>query len=250
MKKCKRCNIEKDEINFSKNRQSPDGLCNWCKLCISEYRKEYSILNADKISKDKKEYYQENKEYLIGQAKNYYQEHKEEKKEYDKNRYYADVDASRQTHREYYYNNKEVCIERTTKYSNLQYKTNPVFKLRNRVSCEIKRALKKVGSSKMGHSVLEYLPYTIQELKEHLENQFEPWMNWDNHGKYDVKTWNDTDQTTWTWNMDHIIPQADLLYSSMEEENFQRCWALENLRPLSAKQNILDGTQRKRHKNG
>jgi len=35
----------------------------------------------------------------------------------------------------------------------------------------------------------------------------------------------------------------------MSEPNFQKCWALNNLRPLSAKQNILDGTQRIRHKN-
>jgi len=250
MKKCKRCEIEKDESCFSINQRSPDGKCNWCKSCTSEYKKEYSKLNVDKISKDKREYYQENKEYLIGQAKNYYQENKEQKKEYDKKRRADNIDEIRQANRDYYHKNKLVCMERGRKYSNLQYKINPVFKLRNRVSSEIKKALKKLGSSKKGHSVLEYLPYTMQEMKDHLESQFEPWMTWDNHGKYSVKKWNDTDQTTWKWQIDHIIPQADLLYTSMEEENFQKCWALSNLRPLSAKQNLLDGIYRKRHKNG
>ena len=55
-------------------------------------------------------------------------------------------------------------------------------------------------------------------------------------------------QSTWTWQIDHIILRADLLYTSMEDENFKKCWALSNLRPYSAKQNILDGTNRIRHK--
>ena len=29
----------------------------------------------------------------------------------------------------------------------------------------------------------------------------------------------------------------------MEDDNFKKCWALENLRPLSAKQNIVDGVR-------
>lgn len=29
----------------------------------------------------------------------------------------------------------------------------------------------------------------------------------------------------------------------MNEENFQKCWSLNNLRPLSAKKNIIDGSK-------
>jgi hypothetical protein len=65
---------------------------------------------------------------------------------------------------------------------------------------------------------------------------------------YSLKTWDDEDKSTWKWNIDHIIPQSDLIYASMEDENFKKCWALSNLRPYSAKQNILDGTGRTRHK--
>lgn len=128
------------------------------------------------------------------------------------------------------------------------YKNNINYKLKNRVSCEIKRALRKNNSSKYGHSCLKFIPYTIADLKEHLEKQFEPWMNWNNHGIYRINIWNDQDQSTWTWQIDHIVPQSILPYTSMEEDNFKKCWSLDNLRPLSAKQNILDGTQRIRHK--
>jgi hypothetical protein len=33
----------------------------------------------------------------------------------------------------------------------------------------------------------------------------------------------------------------------MEDENFKRCWALENLRPLRADKNHKDGVKRTRH---
>ena len=92
-------------------------------------------------------------------------------------------------------------------------------------------------------SVLNYLPYSINELKEHLEKNFESWMNWSNWGKYNPATWDDNDRSTWTWQLDHIIPQAHLPYSNMNEENFQKCWSLNNLRPLSAKKNIIDGSK-------
>jgi hypothetical protein len=66
-------------------------------------------------------------------------------------------------------------------------------------------------------------------------------MTWENHGAYQSSKWDDNDISTWKWQIDHIIPQHKLPYSSMEDENFKKCWALENLRPYSAKQNLLDG---------
>jgi len=39
----------------------------------------------------------------------------------------------------------------------------------------------------------------------------------------------------------YIIPQTKLLYTSMEDDNFKKCWAINNLRPLSSKANFLKG---------
>jgi len=77
---------------------------------------------------------------------------------------------------------------------------------------------------------------------------FDPWINWDNRGAYNAKTWNDQDSATWTWQLDHITPQSELLYDSMEHPNFLKCWSLSNLRPYNAKQNSKDGATRIRHK--
>ena len=96
------------------------------------------------------------------------------------------------------------------------------------VKASIYRALKSSEGSKEGNSTLDTLPYTLSQLKEHLENQFEPWMNWDNQGE---------------WHIDHIYPQSKLPYDSMTHPNFLKCWALENLQPLEAKENIRKGNR-------
>jgi len=57
----------------------------------------------------------------------------------------------------------------------------------------------------------------------------------------------ENDRTTWTWQLDHIIPQSTFKYTSMEDKKFQNCWALNNLRPYSANLNLLDGVNKIRH---
>lgn len=46
------------------------------------------------------------------------------------------------------------------------------------------------------------------------------------------------------WQLGDIIPQSIFPYITMDCEEFRKCWDLSNLRPLSAKQNILDGNRR------
>ena len=79
-------------------------------------------------------------------------------------------------------------------------------------------------------TTIEYLGCSVEELMEHLEKQFQEGMTWDNHGVHG-------------WHLDHIIPQSKLLYDSMDHSNFQKCWALENLQPLWAKENIKKGSK-------
>ena len=125
-----------------------------------------------------------------------------------------------------------------------QRRNDPTFRLKLNISNSVRNVLKK---SKNGKSTFKYLPYTIQELKQHLEKQFEPWMTWENWGVYNAKTWDDQSSASWTWQLDHIVPHNLFNYQSVEDETFKKCWALENLRPLSGKQNFLDGTRKIRH---
>lgn len=120
-----------------------------------------------------------------------------------------------------------------------RHKVDISFRLRRCVKASVLAGLKRENKRKNGESISKYLPYTIDELKRYLESKFEPWMSWGNHGVYLVDKWDDNDPSTWTWQIDHIVPQIELPYDSMEHENFKKCWALENLRPLNSKTNIL-----------
>jgi hypothetical protein len=162
------------------------------------------------------------------------------------------------SNKSYYNDNKEDIIAANISYrKNNQHRRNNLikirkskdisFKINSNIRSLVKMTISRNGGSKGGAPTLKNLTYSINELKIHLEEQFEPWMSWNNWGVYNSKTWNDNDSTTWTWQLDHIIPQSDLPYYSLSDENFKKCWSLNNLRPLSAKQNIIEGVRRLRH---
>lgn len=138
--------------------------------------------------------------------------------------------------KEYYRANKQQFIERNLRNEKRRRLVDPAFRLRKCVSASIRKCI-----NKKKFSFTKFVPYTIQELKEHLEKQFEPWMNWDNQGVYKLSEWDNNDSLTWKWNIDHIKPQSTFKYTTMHDKEFKECWALNNLRPYSAKQNIIDG---------
>jgi len=236
MKKCSTCKIEKNESEFAKNASSKDGYAHRCKACVKIHyennkeeilkkKKEYNEENKEQLSEYKKQWYENNKEDILKDRKIYYLDNKNEKLEYSSN----------------YYKNNKVSVN---KYNKERRKNDIIFRLRRNVSSTIADALKSNNSSKRGKSILDFLGYSILDLKNHLEKHFESWMSWENYGLYNSESCEDNDTDTWTWQIDHIIPQSKLLYASMQDENFKKCWALENLRPLWSKQNLLDGNRR------
>ena len=180
-----------------------------------EYNKKWKQENKDKVKEYHKKYRQENKEEIKEYLKKYYEENKEERKEYQK---------------KYGQENKEKINE----HNKERYHTDPCYKLRDIVRKLINQALK---GGKGGESFLPYVDWTTPELKEHLESQFEDWMTWDNHGVLHP--------TEKRWHIDHIKPQSVMLegVTSMDDPKFRECWALENLQPLEARENISKGNK-------
>jgi hypothetical protein len=161
--------------------------------------------------------------------------------------YQANPGYKSKADKEYYTKNKDKIIQRQNVNESIKRKCDIKFKLKKNLSRSINFNLHRNFSSKNRKSCLSYLSYSMKELKKHLEYHFESWMNWNNYGVYKASSWNDNDESTWTWQIDHIIPHSTFKYTSMEDEEFKRCWSLDNLRPLSSKQNFLDGVNRERH---
>jgi len=218
------------------------------KESIKENNKEYRKNNKDSIKEDKKEYRQENKEDIKEYQKEYRKNNKDSIKEYKKEYYQENKEDIKEVQKEYRQNNKEKRNEYQKEYQKRRKLNDPQFKIRTIVSSAIVNHLKKNGGSKNGASCLDYLPYTMAELEAHIEKQFsEPgneWMSWENWTIYDPATYIEDDKSTWTWNLDHIAPHSTFKYDNMDCEDFQNCWALSNLRPYKAKDNISEGDRR------
>jgi len=219
---CAKCNFPKDESDFSPSEfQKNSGRC---RLCVKEYNTLFYQKNSDKVKVNASQYRSENKELIKENKQIYYTENKDSIRISQKEYYDNNVDNISKQKKQYRHTNKDKIRTSHREYERKKLKLDISFRLRKGVAKYVRDAIKRIGSIKNGGSILDYLPYSIDELKQHLESQFDDKMNWDNYGSY--------------WHIDHIIPQSKLLYSSMTDDNFQKCWTLDNLRPLEAIENI------------
>lgn len=102
-------------------------------------------------------------------------------------------------------------------------RNNPGFAVSAHVRVLMHRAL---GKQKAGRSWRTFVPYTLEELMAHLEAQFLPGMTWDNRGE---------------WHIDHRRPLCSFNFTTPECLEFREAWALSNLQPLWAEDNLRKG---------
>ena len=218
--------------NFGKRERYSDGLDPQCKKCLAERKRIYVQKNKgfrERQNQKSKEWAKKNRDKINKTRRkrraNMSVEQKEKLKQQQKLWNNAFRDRNRDRLRK-----KGSEYRKTEKYKKMKreyYQNNELARMKNNVSRSIRQAINRQGSKK-DYKTFQMLPYSPQDLKEHIENQFDEKMNWDNYGDY--------------WHIDHIIPQAVLPYKSLEDENFQKCWALENLRPLEATENLRKGS--------
>jgi len=135
----------------------------------------------------------------------------------------ADPERSKQYQREW--RSRPEVAERI-RASRKRRESLPKRQLERRIS---KRMRENLRSGFEGGIWRDALPYTVSDLKIHLERQFLPGMSWDNMAD---------------WHIDHIIPQSSFSYETTDNPEFQQCWALTNLRPMWASENISKGARR------
>ncbi len=226
--------LNKDNFRWRNDKKNYVAKCLLCE-------KDYSIKYNKKFSKENgKRFYNKNRDKLKISKKQWRKNNPEKTKEIQKK---SDL-KRKDLKKEYRQNNKEHFRNYKREYEKNRLNNDIIYKLHSNIARSIRQNLKNNNLIK-NKSINELLPYTSNELKQYLESQFEPWMTWNNYGKYNSKTWNDNDQSTWTWQIDHIIPKST--FEINNDDEFLKCWDLSNLRPYSAKQNVIDGTRRTRH---
>lgn len=133
-----------------------------------------------------------------------------QQKEYNK------TEQRKQKQKEWYINNKQVQNQKQKlrKQNDVCFYLESIF--RNRL-------YKSFIYDKGFKNWEQLVNYNWKQLKEHLESQFAPEMNWSNYGTY--------------WELDHVIPKSQFCYTTFDCKEFKICWSLMNLRPLSKYEN-------------
>ena len=190
------------------------------RLMKNERTRRWKLENKDKVRAARKRHVKKYSKKIKKEAKKYREEHPEYKKEWYKQH---KVEA-----KEWWNNRSKEQKQAKAEYNKVwkkdRYKNNNNYKIRCIISSAVRRSLKGM---KKGDSIKNILGYTIEELKEHLEHQFEDWMNWDNLGLT-------ANKEKETWQIDHIIPVNTFNIKEIGDEEFRKCWALDNLRPLDS----------------
>lgn len=140
---CKKCGIEKEIEDFTKDNRKKHGRTHRCKECTSEYLKQYYLQNKEKLFNYSKRYREENKERLSKEAKEYYQKNTEAIKERSNKRHSEKRDEILVQRKIYRENNKEKISEQKKES---YYKKHEEYK---RKSSKASKLLKKNNPEKI-----------------------------------------------------------------------------------------------------
>lgn len=207
---CSKCKTYLPLSYFSVRSRNWDGLYEVCKACKAEIDTKYREANTHKIVARQSVWAKENSDKVSAANSRWYSKNKDKvavyreewrKKNPDKVKFYRDR----------YYE----AVKHDEKY-----------RLCNAMRRGVHRSLTSSVSGKSSKQWSEWfliVGYTVEDLKAHLEKQFEPWMSWANYGV--------------GWQIDHKIPVTAFAFDNHNHSDFQRCWSLSNLRPLSTYEN-------------
>ena len=207
----KNCVICDAEFELLRNKMT---CSKGCSIQLTRQRnKLWRIRNAKELAKKKSQYQKKNRGMIT-----------ERKKKWRETRRPPKIDIQCKECKEYF--TPTTRAKHTTFCSNLckvrwwakEPKTNLCARIRN----GIRDALKERGIRK-GEKTFTLLGYSPDDLMFYLESQFTDGMSWDNMGK---------------WHIDHKRPVSSFNYDSTEHPDFKKCWALNNLQPLWAEDNL------------
>jgi hypothetical protein len=154
-----------------------------------------------------------------------YLKHKEKYNAISKQYQVDHRDRLRELNRKWKHDHPEM-VREAVKREYIKRMTTPRLHLNTNISRAIHNSLKR--GAKHSRHWEDLVGFTIDNLKCHLEEQFQEGMTWENYGE---------------WHIDHRLPKAAFNFETPEDIDFQRCWSLSNLQPMWAKENISKGAR-------
>lgn len=226
---CKSMLYHSDPKNRKKSRQNQAAR-------RARMTPEELAIEKSKKSRYAKEYWEENKEELKQQSrKRYYTNHEEKLKRIRESR--ASNPEYKRKALEWARRNRKKINEqqnarRRARADELnrkrreRYRNDPNYKADKICRDMLRRVLLATRSDKEC-STFEYLGYSQEQFKSHIEKQFKKGMDWKNHGD---------------WHIDHIVPISQMIEQGITSPSDINC--LTNLKPVWAKENLSKGDRR------
>jgi|SRR6478752_3415134 len=239
-RRCSRCSQNKpaDRAHFSfircKGKWHP-----WCKACCAAHRRDDRAKRPEHYRRIKSESVARNYDAVLARSRERYHREREanlaatrERMAANRDRYNAARRAKRAANvteaRRRANESREANREAYRGYAKKAWsKATPKRRLRNFFTAAICHSLQ--GRTKGGRSWEALLGYTTEELRDHLARQFLRGMTWENYGE---------------WHVDHILPVSSFTFETADDPEFKACWALTNLRPMWAADNIRKSDKR------
>jgi hypothetical protein len=211
---------------FHAYKRSPDGRRSVCRIC----RAKDNIEHREERTAKKREHYIKNKDRLLAITRKNYEKNAEQRREYAKTQHYKNRERNIRRMSLYLEENRDILNERRKPYSRNRfhelYGHDLIFTLKHKVGALVRRTLR--FNKKKDGKMKEILGYTVDELRHHIEGQFSEGMNWEKFLKGEI-------------HLDHKIPIIFFKPKSVDDPAFKECWALSNLQPLWAKENLSKG---------
>lgn len=184
MKKVLPIQFSGDKIHFSE----------WHYCCYRLQKQIYRIQNSLKVLQYAKKYRQQNQQKIKYFSKNYYQKNKQlckqKTKRYNQQNPQKVKQSSKKSKKKHLQKNREKVTLRLRK----KRQTDPIFKFKNCIRCNLKDSFRN-GGYKKSYKSQKLLGCTLLQFKKFIQNKFKVWMTWQNYGKSG-------------WVFDHIVPLA------------------------------------------
>lgn len=232
-KKCCKCKEVQPLSYFYKCNKSKDGKAYRCKACTKTAAKVWREQNIDQAKENCRRWHNENADHLKRRRKEYYQKNFKqitEANEQWKSRNPELVGSIKQRYRK---KHRAKCLAAADlwRQSNKDRHLSNQRKWRekNREAQAIRYLLRGfLRRSKMGKQGLtnKVLGYSAEHLRQRIECQFSPGMDWQNYGE---------------WHLDHKIPVSKFI--ARGEVRPEIVNALSNLQPLWASDNLSKGNR-------
>jgi len=200
-KECSKCLDTKpiEDFYMDKTKRKSN-----CKACCNARDLKYYTDDKDRRKKYKKDNYEK----ISATGKKYHAKHRE---------------RNIQAKRDWYYNGGG--RERTYEYQKEYHKIPKVAAARS-YRQSFGSVLNRIGTKKEKHTI-DYVGYTAEDFKKHIESLWEPGMSWKNHGL-----------GKGTWQVDHIKEVMQFVEEGITDTKVIH--SLSNLQPL------WDGEHRKK----